>query len=58
VRHNGGLGHVWALKLFHSNKIVNVPTSVGKPKTFDLSIATYVALKGRLPPQSFRSCMG
>jgi len=54
VRHNGGLGHVWALKLF----IVNVPTSVGRPKTFDLSIATYVALKGRLPPQSFRSCMG
>ena len=29
--------------------VISVPTPVGRPKTF--SIATYVALKGRLPPK-------
>jgi len=36
--------------------VISVPTPVGRPKTF--SIATYVALKGRLPPQGFRSRVG
>jgi hypothetical protein len=33
--------------------IIDVPTSVGRPKTFDPSIATYVALKRALSPPRF-----
>jgi hypothetical protein len=31
--------------------IIDVPASVGRPKTFDPSIATYVALKGAPSPK-------
>jgi hypothetical protein len=33
--------------------IIDVPASVGRPKTFDPSIATYVALKGTSSPLRF-----
>jgi hypothetical protein len=38
--------------------IINVPLPVGRPKTFDPSDATYVALKGALSPPRFQKPRG
>ncbi|MBC7109022.1 MAG: hypothetical protein H5T41_09630 [Methanomassiliicoccales archaeon] len=47
---------LWALKVGYNLVtivIIDVPASVGRPKTFDPSIATYVALKGTSSPLRF-----
>jgi hypothetical protein len=47
---------LWALKAGYNLVtivIIDVPASVGRPKTFDPSIATYVALKGTSSPLRF-----